>query len=115
MSGSTNVMLRRLIYNLNKQKKPLWRRVAELLESPSRKRIYINLYKINKYTKAGDVVIVPGKVLGIGKLDHEVTIVALDFSSSAKKKISEANGKLVSLYNFDSLDLKGKYVRLMRQ
>lgn len=115
MRGSTNVMIRKLIRKLGKEKKSLWKRVAELLQSPSRKRSYINLYKINKYTKPGDVVIVPGKVLGIGKLDHEVTIVALDFSASAKKKILEAKGKIVSLYNFDTLDLKSKSIRLMKQ
>lgn len=115
MKGSTNVLLRKLIRQLHKQKKPLWKKVAELLQVPSRKRAYINLYKINKYTKPGDIVIVPGKVLGIGKLDHEVTVVALSFSEAAKRKILEANGKVVSLYNFDALDLKGKNVRLMKQ
>lgn len=115
MRGSTNVLLRKLISKLSKQEKPLWKRVADMLQSPSRKRAYINLYKINKYTKPGDIVIVPGKVLGIGKLDHEVTVVALDFSASAKRKILDAKGKIVSLYNFDTLDLKGKSVRLMKQ
>ncbi|ARM75757.1 50S ribosomal protein L18e [Acidianus manzaensis] len=115
MTGSTNIMLRKLIYNLSKQKKPIWKSVAELLETPSRKRPYVNLYKINKYTKPGDIVIVPGKVLGIGKLDHEVTVVALDYSASAKKKILDSKGKIESLYNFNSLDLKGKNVRLMRK
>ena len=115
MRGSTNIMIRKLIRNLEKQKKPLWRTVAEKLQAPSRKRWYINLYKIDKYTKPGDVVIVPGKVLGIGKLTHEVTVVALDFSKSAKEKILAAGGKVVSLYDFDKLDLKGKNVRLMKQ
>ncbi|PVU74173.1 50S ribosomal protein L18e [Acidianus hospitalis] len=115
MTGSTNIMIRKLIRSLEKQKKPLWKTVAEKLQTPSRKRWYINLYKIEKYTKPGDIVIVPGKVLGVGNLTHEVTVVALDFSKSAKEKILKAGGKVMSLYDFDKLDLKGKNVRLMKQ
>ncbi len=46
VTGSTNIMIRKLIRRLKKEKKPLWRKVAEELEKPSRKRAYINIYKI---------------------------------------------------------------------
>ncbi|MFP3064549.1 MAG: 50S ribosomal protein L18e [Sulfolobus sp.] len=113
---STNIMLRKLIYLLKKQKKRIWKAVAEELESPSRKRPYINLYKINKYTKPNDVVVVPGKVLGIGNLDHPVTVVAYSFSKSAKEKILKSGGQVMSLYKAvqEFKDFKGKTVRLMK-
>lgn len=117
VTGSTNIMIRKLIRRLKKEKKPLWRKVAEELEKPSRKRAYINIYKINKYSKPNDIIIVPGKVLGIGNLDHPVTVVALDFSASAIEKIRKAGGQVLSIYKALDVfkDFKGKSVRLMKQ
>ncbi|WP_338599573.1 50S ribosomal protein L18e [Sulfolobus tengchongensis] len=117
VTGSTNIMVRKLIRKLEKAKRPLWRRVAEELSSPSRKRPYINLYKINKYSKPNDVIVVPGKVLGIGKLDHPVTVIALDFSRSAIEKIRTAGGEVMSINKALETfkDFKGKTVRLMKQ
>ena len=115
--ASTNIMLRKLVHTLEKQKKSLWRAVAEELSSPSRKKPYINLYKINKYSKPNDIIIVPGKVLGIGSLDHPVTVVALSFSKTAKEKIEKSGGKVMSLYKAiqELKDFKGKTVGLMKQ
>lgn len=94
---STDVNLRKMIRQMKKSRRPLWRRVALELSKPSRQRVVVNLYKINKYTQAGQIALVPGKVLGIGKLDHAVTIAALSFSKSAVKKILEAKGEAVRL------------------
>ncbi|MBW9141329.1 MAG: 50S ribosomal protein L18e [Candidatus Aramenus sp.] len=113
-TGSTNVMLRKLIDELKSQKKNIWRAVAEELDVPSRKRAYVNLYKINKYTKSGDVVIVPGKVLGVGSLDHPVTVAALDFSKQARAKIEKSGGKVMSLYKALQEVKEFKNVRLMK-
>ncbi|AGE70060.1 50S ribosomal protein L18e [Sulfolobus acidocaldarius] len=115
--GSTNIMLRKLITSLKKQDKAIWVRVAEELEAPRRKRAYINIYKINRYSKANDIIVVPGKVLGVGNLDHPVTVVALSFSKPAKEKILRSGGKVMSLYKAiqELNDFKGKTVRLMKQ
>ena len=112
-TGSTNIMVRKLIESLNKQKKPIWKRVAEELQKPRRKRPYINLYKINRYTKQNEIVIVPGKVLGIGNLDHPVTVAAFSFSKSAKEKIEKSGGKVMSLYKALEEIKDFKNVRLM--
>lgn len=113
-TGSTNIMTRKLIEMLNKQDKPIWRKVAEELSKPSRKRPYINLYKINEYTKGNEIVIVPGKVLGVGNLDHPVTIIAYSFSKSAKEKIEKSGGKIMSLYKALNEIKDFKNVRLMK-
>lgn len=84
-----NPELKELIILLRKQKKPLWQKVASLLARPRKKAITVNLDKLNKVTKADDVVIVPGKVLGQGNLDHKLTIAALKFSTSAKQKLEK--------------------------
>jgi large subunit ribosomal protein L18e len=63
--------------------KGLWKRVLKLSEVPSRSRKTVNIYKINKYTKDGDSIIVPGKVLGEGQMDHKISITAMEYSSKA--------------------------------
>ena len=78
---------------LKRKKKPLFSEVANMLVMPKRKRAAVNVDKISKTTKPNAVVVVPGKVLGSGSIDHAVDIVALDFAISAKEKIEAAGGK----------------------
>lgn len=84
-----NPELQKAIALLRKQKKPLWIRAADLLSKPRKKAVMVNLEKLNKLTKANDSVIVPGKVLGKGELEHKITIAAFKFSESAKEKIDK--------------------------
>ncbi|BCS91847.1 50S ribosomal protein L18e [Metallosphaera javensis (ex Sakai et al. 2022)] len=112
-TGSTNIEKRKLIRSLAKQEKPLWKAVAKELDVPARKMRTINLYKIDKYTKEGDIVVVPGKVLGVGNISHKVTVFALDFSQNALNKIRGAGGKALPLSQGVE-EIKGKVnVRLM--
>ncbi|MEK6923816.1 MAG: 50S ribosomal protein L18e, partial [Candidatus Micrarchaeota archaeon] len=41
----------------------VWRKCAEMLGKSSRRRVEINLGKINKFSKTGETVLIPGKVL----------------------------------------------------
>ena len=61
----------------------LFKRLAIDLEKPSRIRRSVNLSRINRFTKENEFIVVPGKVLGSGELDHPLTIAAYKFSSSA--------------------------------
>ena len=88
-----NKRLLELLNNLRKAKKPFWKRVRELLSKPRRKRVAVNISKIDKYSKEGETVIVPGKVLGSGNITKPLRIVAFSFSETAKKQIQEAGGK----------------------
>jgi large subunit ribosomal protein L18e len=54
--------------------------------------------KINRYTEPNDYVIVPGKVLGAGELDHPVTVAAFSFSKTAIDKITRAGGRVISIF-----------------
>ena len=94
--GSTNVHLKKLISKLRKSKSKAFHAVAEKLEAPSRRRVSVNLWKIDKNTSSGDVAVVPGKVLSDGELTHKVTIAALGFSSGVLKKAGK-NAELLSL------------------
>ena len=79
------------------ERKPLYGRVYELSAVPTRRRVAVNLYTINKHTKEGENVIVPGKVLGDGPIAHRVNIAAMSFSTSALKNLKDANCKIVSI------------------
>ncbi len=100
-TGPTNIGLRRLIHELRKASRaynaPAWRYVAELLERPTRKRVEVNLSKINRYAREGEVVVVPGKVLGAGRLEKPVTVAAYSFSGEAIRKIREAGGRALTI------------------
>ena len=57
--------------------------MLKLSEVPARSRKTVNLYKINKYSEEGDNIIVPGKVLGEGQMDHKINITAMEYSARA--------------------------------
>ena len=75
-----------------KQSTPLARLLAG-----SKMRAEVNIGKIDKLTKEGDTVAVPGKVLGNGSLTHSVNVAANSFSKSAAEKIKGAGGKALAL------------------
>ncbi|MDE1832983.1 MAG: 50S ribosomal protein L18e [Candidatus Micrarchaeota archaeon] len=75
----------------------LWKKLYRLSAVPARRRHSVNLYKISSNTKEGDNVIVPGKVLSIGPIEHKVTISAIEYSGTALKMLKEANCKVVPL------------------
>jgi large subunit ribosomal protein L18e len=113
----TNLTLRELIETLysyaRKYNAPIWAAVAEELEKPSRRRRVINVSRINRYTKPDDYVVVPGKVLGAGELDHPVTVAALSFSKVAIDKITRAGGRVISLYKLLEEKPTGSNVKIM--
>lgn len=94
-------------------KSKLWRRIASDLQKPTRQRRVVNLSRINRSTKEDETIIVPGKVLGAGILDHKLTIAALAFSSSAIDKIKSTNGTVLSIADLMKEDPKGKRIRII--
>ena len=116
-TGPTNPVLQNIIAELKKranvQRVSLWKRVALDLEKATRNRRLVNLSKLNRVTKEDDIVIVPGKVLGTGKLEHKITISAFQFSESAKDKLKKAGANIVSLLDVSKDSPKGKKIRII--
>ncbi len=98
-TGPTNQLLQDTIEALKRASKerPVWGRVAELLSKPARDRPEVNVSKINRYASDGDIVLVPGKVLGAGSIKKKVTVAAFTFSRKAAEKISAAGGRVITL------------------
>ena len=97
---SPNIHLRKMITNLkqlsNKNKVNIWRTVAEQLSRPTRISRRVNLAKLEAHANNGEVIIVPGKVLGTGDLTKKITVSAWRFSDSAFEKINKV-GKAISI------------------
>jgi large subunit ribosomal protein L18e len=72
------------------KKNEAWIKICQYLLVPKRKRTNMNLERINKESKDGDIIIVPGKVLSQGDISKKIKIVALKYSESAQEKLSKA-------------------------
>lgn len=116
-TGPADPHLRKLVENLKKKsfelKAPIWRDVAEKLERPRRKRVEVNLIDIERNTGEGDIVVVPGIVLGNGNLTKAVTIAAWRFSSSAKEKIEKSGSKAITIDELLGKNPKGSGVKIL--
>ena len=115
-TGPTNEHLSNLIQELkalsNKENVKIWKRIANDLEKPSRKRREVNLRRINLYAKDKETIIVPGKVLSDGDLNKRVNIAAFKFSKQALEKINKT-GKALTITQLIKENPKGKKVRIL--
>lgn len=91
----------------------LWKQLAQRLEKPTRQSAEVNISRINRYSAPDETVLVPGKVLGSGALDHKVRVVALDFSQSAAEKIIEAGGECLDINQLLEENPQGNGVRII--
>ncbi len=110
--GPSNYYNRKLIRELWKTKRRIWKKVSKKIASPRSNRIEANLYRINKKTNLNDTIIIPGKVLGIGELNHKLTIACLECSNSAKKKIEQSGSKLLSINELFEQNPEGKNIKI---
>jgi large subunit ribosomal protein L18e len=115
---STNPEIIQLISFLKKQSREkdagIWHDVAEYLAKPSRQRISVNLSRIDRYTKQNETIIVPGKVLASGSLNHALTVAAFDASDKAKQKMSAAKAKYLSITELVEKNPQGSNVKIIR-
>ncbi|MGQ9759130.1 MAG: 50S ribosomal protein L18e [Candidatus Methanomethylicaceae archaeon] len=114
----TNPRTRRIVRLLRKASRThnaeIWRALSEALCMPTRRRITINLSKIDSLTSEGDCVAIAGKVLGFGNLSKRVDIAALSFSQTARSKIAQSGGKALSLDVLAKLNPKGRNIKILR-
>jgi large subunit ribosomal protein L18e len=116
-TGPTNPELRKLIADLrrisHKEKADIWFRVAADLQKPTRSRRVVNLSRINRFSGENETIVVPGKVLSSGTLDHKVNVAAFAFSTSAKETIEKSNGSAMYIHELVRKNPKGKDVRII--
>ena len=90
MRRKDNPELIKTIIMLKKHNSKIWLDTANILSNSRRKNKGVNISKINKLTKANEVIVVPGKILSEGELNHALTIAFLKISGKARDKLKKA-------------------------
>lgn len=98
---------------LEAKKHEAWRKVAQMISSSRRKYSSVNFHEIERKTKAGDTVVVPGKVLGSGILDKKIRICALAFSESAREKATHSKSELIFLIDEMKKNPKAEGIKII--
>jgi large subunit ribosomal protein L18e len=108
----TSELIRALLRAAIEQQVPLWKRVAQDLDKPSRQQRTVNIFKIEEHAADGEILLVPGKVLGEGDLTKSVTVAAHHFSQGAIAKINR-NGKAMTIAELIKSNPKAQKVRIL--
>ena len=114
ITGPSDHNLRVLARDLWKTKKRIWKKISKKIMGPRQNRVEANLYRINKKTQKGDIIVIPGKILANGNIEHQLTIACLNCSISARKKI-ESSGtatKIISIEDLLEQNPKGTNVKV---
>jgi large subunit ribosomal protein L18e len=113
----TNPKITQLIKNLKEksyqEEAAIWKKLALKLEKSTRRQAEVNLSQINRHTKPDELILVPGKVLGSGVLDHKVQIAALNFSKTAEEKIGNAGGECLEINQLMEKNPTGTGIRII--
>jgi large subunit ribosomal protein L18e len=96
------------------KKNEAWVGIAGILSGPRRNRICINLEEINKESKAGETIVVPGKILSQGDIDKKVKVVAFNFSEKAREKLLSAKCEVSYILNEIKSNPSAKGVKIIK-
>ncbi len=108
----TNSELVETIRNAKKNEK--WLKVASLLSAPRKKRFEANLDKIDRESKEGDSIVIPGKVLSQGEINKKIRVIAVGFSESAKKKLLNSKCEVVYIIDEIKNNPEAKGVKILK-
>ncbi len=114
---SSNSLLRKTIVLLERagkeQKAPIWRSASKLLGRSAVGKVEVNVGRISRVAAEGEALLVPGKVLGSGRIEKKVVVGAFSFSAAAKSKIMASGGSALSVEQFVKTYPKGSGVKLV--
>src|SRR5574341_2542895 len=96
-----------------KTKAPIWKDLERRVAGPRSNKSEVNLGTLAQVTKANEIVMVPGKILGTGNIGHKLTVCAFSISESAARKIGQEGGKVIALEDLIKKHPEGKGVRII--
>ena len=96
------------------KKNKKWHDVAETLSIPGRKRVEINLDKINESAKGNEILVFPGKILSMGEVDRKFKVAALSFSEKAREKLNKAGCETLSILEEIKKNPGAKGVKILK-
>ncbi|MFA5992324.1 MAG: 50S ribosomal protein L18e [Candidatus Pacearchaeota archaeon] len=109
----TNPDLVKTIISAKKNEK--WLEVSNLISTPRKKQVALNLDEINNAVKDNETVIVPGKVLSMGEIDKKIKIVALSFSEVAKQKLKKMKVEISFIDEEIKKNPEAKNIHILRK
>lgn len=113
ITGPSNIHKRMLARKLWKTKHAIWRDVSKRLMAPQKNRVEKNLGDINRITTDGDVIVIPGKILGNGALSKSITIASYAISKSAAVKLKASKIEHLTIEELVDRHPDGKGVRII--
>ncbi|MDD5700322.1 MAG: 50S ribosomal protein L18e [Candidatus Nanoarchaeia archaeon] len=96
------------------RKNPAWFRLSHILSGPTRIQTSINLSQLDKDSKAGDTIIIPGKVLSQGELTKKLRLCALSFSAKALENMKKTKSEAVSILEEIKKNPKAEGIKIAR-
>ncbi len=113
----TNPHLRELIRTLRASREgkgaASWKAVATRLARPRHRLRPVNVGHLDRVAAAGELVVVPTKLLGKGDLKKPLNIAALGWSDEAGRKVLAAGGRLSNLQDAFQSNPEGKGVHIV--
>ena len=91
-----------------------WKEIAHLISYPRRLQISKNLDEIEKTSKEGDTIIVPGKVLGEGDISKKIRVCAISFSEKAREKLKSKKCEIVSIKEEIKINPKAEGIKILK-
>ena len=91
-----------------------WLGVAQIVSAGRRNYSAVNIRRIEKESSDGDLIVIPGKVLGSGDLTKKLKICALYFSVSALNKIRQNKGEAIKIIDEIKKNPNAEGVKLIR-
>lgn len=95
------------------KKNDKWNKAASILASPRRNKVAVNLDALDKISKEGDTLVVPGKVLGNGDVSKKLRIAALSFSQEALKKLKDKKCEVITIKEEMKINPKAQGVKIL--
>ena len=96
-----------------KNESAIWKSIEKKFESSRSNRSEVNVSKLDNITKEGDIVIVPGKVLGSGIINHKIILSSFSISVAAMKKVIDCGGEVITINELVEQYPDGKGVRII--
>lgn len=97
------------------KKNEKWMDVARILSMPRRDSTEMNLDEIDRNSKDGETMVVPGKVLSQGEVNKKIRIVAFGFSEKAREKLLKSKIQTSSILEEIKKNPEGKGIRIIKK
>ncbi len=91
-----------------------WSKISQILSGATRKYSSLNLFQIDKESKTGDTIVIPGKVLSKGDLTKRIKICALAISEQAKEKLKNSKSEFIHILEEIKKNPKAEGIKILQ-